>query len=121
MPNIGGPQSKKRKLLLGVVHSILLYGAPLWGQAMQVQTYRKVMEATHGKAAIRVASAYRTVSLEAKQVITDNSDLPIGRGEEKSNKCAHRVKRYEKERGKKQVTKQMANRIIGQQKKGTMD
>ena len=30
MPNIGGPLSEKRKVLSGVMHSILLYGCPVW-------------------------------------------------------------------------------------------
>lgn len=39
MPNIGGPSSEKRKVLCSTVHSILLYGAPVWHQATNILTY----------------------------------------------------------------------------------
>lgn len=70
MRNTGGPQSKKRELLSGVVHSVLLYGAPIWEKAVNIGTYRKRLEKTQRKVALRVASAYRTTSLKAIQVIT---------------------------------------------------
>lgn len=34
MPNISAVKSQKRKILSNVVHSILLYGAPIWAQDM---------------------------------------------------------------------------------------
>lgn len=34
MPNISTAKSRKKKLLSNVVHSILLYGAPIWAQDM---------------------------------------------------------------------------------------
>ena len=38
MSNIGGSRDTKRKLLTSVSSSIILYGAPIWGQAANVPT-----------------------------------------------------------------------------------
>ena len=35
MPNIGGPREAKRRLLASVVHSKLLYAAPVWAAALK--------------------------------------------------------------------------------------
>jgi len=37
MPNIGGPKESRRKLLLSVTTSILLYGAPSWAETMSLE------------------------------------------------------------------------------------
>ena len=34
MSNLNGPKSSKRKLIMSVTHSILLYGAEIWGEAL---------------------------------------------------------------------------------------
>lgn len=34
MPNIGGPKEKRRRLMVSVFHSVLMYGAPSWGHTM---------------------------------------------------------------------------------------
>lgn len=70
MPNIKGPTSNKREVLCGVVHSILLYGAPVWARACAARKYREMLSRTQRRALVRIASAYRTVSAEALQVIT---------------------------------------------------
>ena len=41
MPNIGGPSQPRRKLLTSVVVSIILYGAPIWADALKVQMYKR--------------------------------------------------------------------------------
>lgn len=69
MTNIGGPSSKKRQMLYGVVQSILLYGAPIWCEALKLTKYRNLINSTQRKALLRVTSAYRTVSTVAVQVI----------------------------------------------------
>ncbi|XP_046688647.1 uncharacterized protein LOC124374485 [Homalodisca vitripennis] len=51
MANVGGPRSSRRRLLMSAVQSVLLYGAEV------------------EQAALRVASAYRTVSEPAVLVI----------------------------------------------------
>lgn len=76
MPNIGGANTNKRKMLSGVTHSILLYGAPLWsGMVEQIPAYQNLLNKSQRKVLLRVVSSYRTVSVEALQVITRT--LPI--------------------------------------------
>lgn len=77
MPNIGGPSSKKREILAGVVHSIVLYAAPVWHRVMAVQRYRGMLERVQRQALLRVASAYRTVSVRALQVITGSVPITL--------------------------------------------
>lgn len=69
MPNVEGPRPSKRKLLCSVVHSVLLYASPIWGRAMEVKSYRYIIERVQRKMAIRVSCAYRTVSSEAALVV----------------------------------------------------
>lgn len=69
MPNIGGPSSSRRMLLCGLVHSILLYGAPVWCGVLDKKIYRSMLERQQRKVLIRVASAFRTASAEALQVV----------------------------------------------------
>ena len=38
MANIGGPSASKRCLLMTVTHSVLLYGAEIWGDALELET-----------------------------------------------------------------------------------
>jgi hypothetical protein len=38
MPNVGGPSQSKRSLLMSVVHSRLLYGAPTWARVRPHQS-----------------------------------------------------------------------------------
>ncbi|XP_033214069.1 uncharacterized protein LOC117171125 [Belonocnema kinseyi] len=69
MPNIAGPKSSKRKTLLSVIHSILLYGAEIWADALQHKSYRKKKAAVQRRGALRVTSAYCTTSEAAVPVI----------------------------------------------------
>ncbi|GBP17633.1 Retrovirus-related Pol polyprotein from type-1 retrotransposable element R1 2 [Eumeta japonica] len=70
MANIGGPTQSKRRLIMETVNSILLYGSEIWGDALVAKTRRKVLESVQRTAALRVASAYRTVSGAAVLVIS---------------------------------------------------
>lgn len=67
LPNIGGPQGARRRLLSTVVDSITLYAAPVWAQAKRhnIQLVAQVQR----RSALRVACAYRTVSEDAINVI----------------------------------------------------
>jgi len=64
MPNLGGPGGRRRRLYAGVVHSVMMYDAPVW--AREVVKNRKIGErmwAVQRRIALRVMiSAYRTVS-----------------------------------------------------------
>lgn len=75
LPNIGGPDSEKRKLLTSVAYSIILYAAPVWAKCIQRKKYRDILERMQRRLAIRVCSAYRTTSTAALQVLAD--DIPV--------------------------------------------
>lgn len=67
MPNLG-PRQGTRKLLAAVPLSILLYGAPIWSRSMSAGGW-KLMVRCQRWIALRVASAYRTISGDALLVI----------------------------------------------------
>jgi len=70
MPNIGGPSQAKRKLLMSVVHSRLLYGAPVWAESVQgVLKSKNALLQAQRTAALRVIRSYRTVSDMASLVL----------------------------------------------------
>lgn len=69
MPNVGGPRATKRKVLSCVVHSQLLYGAPVWHSAMRNKKICQKLQKIQRQMAIRVTSSYRTISTEAVGVI----------------------------------------------------
>lgn len=62
MPNNRGPKEAKRRLLASVVHSKMLYAAPVWAKALEKQAIKNKFAAIQRCAAMRVTSAYRTVS-----------------------------------------------------------
>ncbi|XP_075170256.1 uncharacterized protein LOC142242576 [Haematobia irritans] len=70
MANIGGPLPKKRKLLMEACNSILLYGCEVWGMSLQARQRANKLLSVQRTAALREASAYRTVSAPAIQVIS---------------------------------------------------
>lgn len=70
MPNIKGPKENKRKMLIGVMTSIITYGAQIYHRVLSIQKYKRIIENLQRTALLRVSSAYRTTSLAALQVIT---------------------------------------------------
>lgn len=98
MPNIGGPKAGRRRILSSVVNSILLYGAPAWRDWAQRGRYRKILESTQRKTAIRIASAYRTVSTKAIQVIAGTIPIHLLVAERTYDKAAN--KREQKARAR---------------------
>ena len=62
MPNIGGPREAKRRLVASVVQSKLLYAAPVWANALQNHAIQRKLFSTQRLVALRIVSAYRTVS-----------------------------------------------------------
>ena len=72
MSNIGGPKQEKGKLLMSTTLNVLLYGAELWADTLTKSNRRKSRTA-----ALRVASAYRTVSDEAVYVISGNTPIDL--------------------------------------------
>ena len=69
MANVGGPTAERRRLLMTVTNAILLYGSELWAHSLTADTRRKELAKVQRTAALRIASAYRTVSGAAIEVI----------------------------------------------------
>ena len=69
MSNIAGPREDKRRLLVGVANSILLYGAEIWAEVLDLKTNRQGLTSVQRIGELRVAMAYRTVSADAVMVI----------------------------------------------------
>ena len=85
MPNNSGPRSSKRRLLANVSMSTLRYGAAAWVAALETNRNRASLSKTQRLMAIRVASAYRTISSEAACVIAGM--VPICIALEEDNTC----------------------------------
>jgi hypothetical protein len=69
MSNVGGPVSSRRRVLLSVVQSVLLYGCEVWAEALRKGLYRAKVMAVQRRCALRITSSYRTVSEPAVLVI----------------------------------------------------
>ncbi|GBP95657.1 hypothetical protein EVAR_67863_1 [Eumeta japonica] len=70
MPNVGGPKQTRRLLLSSVVTSVLTYGISIWADALDIQESLKKAGPVYRASALRVASAFRTISEEAVCVIS---------------------------------------------------
>lgn len=70
LPNISMAKPRKRRLIGSVAQSILLYGAPNWADKMSIQGKKEITRVQR-KTALRIASAYSTVSTEASQILAD--------------------------------------------------
>lgn len=77
MPNIRGPRYLQRKLLTGVVKSVILYASSIWSEALRFRSYRDQITPVYRLAALRVCSAFRTVSDEAAFVIAGMIPIDI--------------------------------------------
>ena len=82
MPNMRGPKTARRKLLLKVVQSTLLYGAPIWAEAKK--THMQKLASVQRRSALRVAVAYRTVSKDATLVIAGTAPVDLLAAERKA-------------------------------------
>lgn len=70
LPNIRAATPRKRRLLSNVTHSLLLYGAPAWADRMSTSGITQLLKVQR-RIALRVASLYRVVSLEAAHVLAN--------------------------------------------------
>lgn len=84
MANTGGPSPSKRRLLMTVIHSILLYGSEIWADALNRAYCRKHIVAVQRRGALRVACSYRTVSEVAVLVIANVIPIDLLAQERKS-------------------------------------
>ena len=69
MRNTCGPKTGKRRLLMSVTHSKLLYGAEVWAGCIRKVTYAAKLTSVQRQGALRISCAHRTVSLKAALVI----------------------------------------------------
>ena len=81
MANTGGPRSSRRLLLARVITSMLLYGAQIWAEALKQKGNMRKMQSVHRLTAIRVTSAFRTVSGDAVSVIAGMTPMDIAADE----------------------------------------
>lgn len=70
MPNLRGPSESKRRLYIAMIHSIMLYGAPVWQPNL---SNRKVapLIAVQNLMAKRIIAAYKTVSGVAARTLAN--------------------------------------------------
>ena len=77
MPNIGGSREMKRRLLNSVIHAKMLYGAPIWAEAMQRKWTRQKLGSLQRRSAMRITSSYSTVSKSAVLVLTSTPPIDL--------------------------------------------
>ncbi|GBP82181.1 hypothetical protein EVAR_60291_1 [Eumeta japonica] len=70
VPNVVGLKQSRRRLLSSVVTSILTYGISIWADALEIQEAWRKAGPVYRLSALRVASAFRTISQEAVCVIS---------------------------------------------------
>ncbi|GBP72506.1 hypothetical protein EVAR_47084_1 [Eumeta japonica] len=76
MPNVRGPKQSRRWLLLSVVTSILTYEISIWADALEIQEAWRKPGPVYPLSALRVASAFRTIS-EQETVCVISGTLPL--------------------------------------------
>ena len=77
MPNIGVPREAKRRLVVSVVHSKLLYAAPVWANALQNHVIQRKLFSAQRSVALRIFSAYRTVSTSAVLILASVPPIDV--------------------------------------------
>ena len=69
MANIGGPEPGKRRLLMSVVNFALPYGSEIWADTTKIAKNRQHISSVQRQTALRITSAYYTVSIAAILVV----------------------------------------------------
>lgn len=79
LPNLGGPNASCRRLYMGIVRSMALYGAPIWANDLTVRNV-PFLRAPQRAMAVRTIRGYRTVSFEAASLLAGSApwDLEAG-------------------------------------------
>lgn len=77
LPNLRGPSSSKRQLYSSVVHSQLLYAAPVWYSIIENKKMLTRLLGVQRKMQIRICSAYRTISADAAAVISGTPPIDL--------------------------------------------
>lgn len=82
MPNTGGTKTHRRKLLVTVLQSIMLYSATVWSKHMGKDGWT-MLDRSNRKISLKVTAAYRTVSKEAVEIISVMPLPELMKGEER--------------------------------------
>ena len=77
MPNIGRSKEAKRRLVVCMVNSKLLYAAPVWTSALNNHAIQETQFSAHRGLVLRIVSAYRTVSTYAVLVLASVPPIDI--------------------------------------------
>lgn len=97
MPNLGGPGGTARRLFATVVHSVALYGAPVWsGVAQRSRRIKLILNRAQRTMAIRAIRGYRTVSHAAATLLAGYPPLDLVAGMQA--RVYHEVRRLRLER-----------------------
>ena len=76
MANIGGPTQSKIRLLMSTTQAVLLYAAEIWADSLDKEYMKKTIWKIQRTAALRISSAYRTVS---EAVLVTSGTISIDR------------------------------------------
>ena len=78
MPNLRGPQVRVRRLYATVVHSVALYGAPIWAESVSAARPLRERAIQLQKASLnKVAMAYRDVAAEVACLLSGTPPLDL--------------------------------------------
>lgn len=70
MPNLHGPNERKRKLYANVLSSVVLYAAPVWAhKAAKKGKVQNSLRTMHRSIVLRVIAAYKTVAHDAAALL----------------------------------------------------
>jgi len=81
LPNVRGARQDKKKILATTVQNQLLYGAPIWADALQFKNNVKMILGPQRKIALRIAMAYRTVSTSELMAVAGTIPVHLMAGE----------------------------------------
>lgn len=81
MQNIDGPRPSKRRMLLSVAQSTMLYGAEIFVGALKKEYIKKPMLDVQAERTMRITCFYKTVSFEAALVVAGVIPINLLAGE----------------------------------------
>lgn len=90
LPNVSMAKPRKRRIVSSVAQSILLYDVLNWADRMSKRG-KKTIISVQRKAALRITSAYSTVSTEASLVLADLPPIDLLASERRDLYVAKRL------------------------------
>lgn len=103
LPNLGGPSTACRRLYVGIVRSMALYGAPIWATDLTARTIA-VLRRPQRVMAVRAVRGYRTISYEAACVLAGSPPWDL---EAKTLATLHKWREDARDRGERLVERQI--------------